>query len=136
MPPSSINPGADIKAAAIQVLYVPLYKGLTIETILEQGRKNEQTMHYLPDERDIHRLPRQFIAAIVFSIVGEPFKAFVSQGIKERNDAVAENRNLMIELDPAIAEAFRSSVNISSKCSQLLLLLTFPASNASLMCSN
>jgi hypothetical protein len=39
----------------------------------------------------------------------------VKKSIKERNDTVAENRNLIIELDPAIAEAFAKSINISSK---------------------
>ena len=39
----------------------------------------------------------------------------VKEAIKRRNDLVAENRNLIIELDPEIAAAFNQSVNISSK---------------------
>jgi hypothetical protein len=39
----------------------------------------------------------------------------VNQCIKERNEKVAENRNLIIELDPEIAAAFAKSINISSK---------------------
>ena len=35
--------------------------------------------------------------------------------IKKRNDELAENRNLIIELDPQIAAAFKTSLNISSK---------------------
>ena len=64
-------------------------------------------MNYLPDERDMHRLPRYFIMNIIYTIVGQPIKEFVSKGVKERNDQVAENRNLIIDLDPEIAAAFK-----------------------------
>ena len=36
--------------------------------------------------------------------------------MKDRNDQLAEKRDLMIELDPEIAAAFGNSANISSKC--------------------
>ena len=39
----------------------------------------------------------------------------IKEAIKNRNDLVAENRNLIIELDPEIANAFKQSLNISSK---------------------
>ena len=39
----------------------------------------------------------------------------VKEAIRSRNDLVAENRNLLIDLDPAIANAFNTSINISSK---------------------
>ena len=39
----------------------------------------------------------------------------IKEAIKIRNDLVAENRNLIIELDPEIANAFNQSLNISSK---------------------
>ena len=39
----------------------------------------------------------------------------INAAIKNRNDLVAENRNLIIELDPEIANAFSQSINIGSK---------------------
>ena len=72
-------------------------------------------MNYLPDKRDIKRLPRYFIVNIIFTVVGQPIKDFVSKGVVERNNQIAENRNLLIDLDPEIADAFKQSVNISSK---------------------
>ena len=57
-------------------------------------------MEYLPDERDMHRLPRYYIINVAYTIVGQPIKNFVSEGVRERNDKLAENRNLMIDLDP------------------------------------
>ena len=61
------------------------------------------------------KLPRQWIINLIYSIVGDEFRTWVSQQVKDRNEQVAEKRDLMIELDPEIAAAFGSSVNISSK---------------------
>ena len=52
---------------------------------------------------------------VTYTLMGEKFKNWVHEIIKERNDKVAENRKLIIELDPDVAAAFRDSVNISSK---------------------
>ena len=67
-----------INASDIKVLHVPFYKGLTIEEILEVGKKKPELMNYLPEERDMHRLPRYFIVNVVYTIVGQPIKDFVS----------------------------------------------------------
>ena len=60
------------------MLYAPLYKGLNIAAFLEQGGKDEQVQHYFPDLRDIHRLPRQFVVNVVFTLVGKPISDWVS----------------------------------------------------------
>ena len=52
---------------------------------------------------------------MIYSLAGDDFRVWVSQQIKDRNDRVAEKRDLMIELDPDIAAAFGDSANISSK---------------------
>ena len=67
----------------------------------------------------MRKLPRQWIINVVYSVIGEQFRQWVSTSIKKRNDELADKRDLLIELDPEIAKAFRSSVNISSKCSFL-----------------
>ena len=72
---------------------------------------------YLPDEKDIHRLPRQWLVNLVYTLVGDSFGSWVTQHIKTRNDKLAEKQDLLIDLDPAIAAAFGSSLNISSKYS-------------------
>ena len=54
---------------------------------------------YLPDERDVGRLPRSFITTIVNSLVPE-FAEWVERRISERNVKVAEKQKLNLELDP------------------------------------
>ena len=97
------------------MLNVPQYEGLSIDRILEKGQEHPQVVNYLPDEHDIDRLPRSFIVNVTYTLMGEKFKSWVQEVIVERNNKIAENRKLIIELDPAVATAFRDSVNISSK---------------------
>ena len=52
---------------------------------------------------------------MVYTIVGDDFRKWVAQVIKDRNSRVASKKDLIIELDPEIAKAFKSSLNISSK---------------------
>ena len=104
------------------MLNVPQYEGLSIDRILEKGQEHPEVVNYLPDERDIERLPRSFIVNVTYTLMGEKFKSWVHEVIVERNNRIAENRKLIIELDPAVAAAFRDSVNISSKFWSSLLV--------------
>ena len=92
-----------------------MYKGLTIDNILAEGRRNPAVNNYLPDEKDLHRLPRQWLANVIYTLVGEEFQNWVTECIRNRNDHIAEKQNLIVELDPVIAAAFNNSLNISSK---------------------
>ena len=62
---------------------------------------------------------------MIYSLAGDDFRVWVSQQVKDRNDRVAEKRDLMIELDPDIAAAFGDSANISSKFTYYKLGLQF-----------
>ena len=53
---------------------------------------------------------------MIYSLKGDEFREWVSELIRGRNEHLAEKNDLMIELDPHIAEAFKTSQNISSKC--------------------
>ena len=106
-----------VKSENAKHLHVPMYKTLTVDTILEYGRRFDQVKQYLPDERDMAKLPRQWVINVVYSLCSEDFREWVSLQVKDRNDRVAEKRELMIELDPEIAAAFGNSANISSKSS-------------------
>ena len=107
-------------------MQVPQYKGLTIDTILDFGRKVDLVRHHLPDDRDIAKLPRQWIVNVIYSIVGDDFRRWVSDQIKDRNDHLAEQNDLMIELDSEIAAAFGNSHNISSKFELTLVYISHP----------
>ena len=86
----------------MKIISVPQYEGLSIENILERGREHRELELYLPEERDMERLPRQFIATIVRGLLTDKFDTWVSEIIEQRNDYARSKRKLEIELCPEI----------------------------------
>ena len=72
-PSSSLTLRADIKCDRVKVFFVPQYEGLTCETILGLRRWHPEVNAFLPDDRDLSKLPRQWLANVFYSIVGGPF---------------------------------------------------------------
>ena len=99
------------------MLYVPQYENLSIERILEQAKKNPRVSSFLPDDRDMHKVPRQWLINVTYTLMGNAFATWVSTEIANRNEELAKKQNLLIDMDPEIAAAFQKSVNISSKSS-------------------
>ena len=73
-------------------------------------------MQFLPEERDLHRLPRQFIVNVLFTVVGNDIVRWVNDVVDERNQKVAEQKKMLIDLDPEIAKAFQKSTSVPGKC--------------------
>lgn len=97
------------------MLYVPQYETLSIERILKHARKAPQVSNYLPEDRDMHKVPRQWLINVAYTLVGEAFSDWVKDEIASRNEDLARKQNLLIDMDPEIAKAFHGSVNISSR---------------------
>ena len=49
-------------------LHVPCYEGLTVKEIMSKGLEHNGVRDYLPDDRDIRRLPRQWIINVIYSL--------------------------------------------------------------------
>jgi hypothetical protein len=64
---------------------VPFYKNLSIENMLDFAKAYAEVFNFLPEERDWHRLPRQWIIDILASVIGKPFQEWVNKRIYERN---------------------------------------------------
>ena len=52
------NAIVDILAKDIKSLYIPLYKGLSVEDLLQKAEETPAVFAYLPERRDFSRLPR------------------------------------------------------------------------------
>ena len=115
-----------IKEAEAKQINVPYYEGLTIEKLLEASQQYPILNDYLPDKRDISRLPRQWIVNLIYTLVGDDFKHWVAEKIRSRNDRIASKYDLMLDLDPAIAKAFMASSMVSSKfyLNPIIILVT------------
>jgi hypothetical protein len=94
---------------------VPKYENLTIAKMLEFSKQYPIVKNYLPDEEDIHRLPRDYIADLIYSLVGTPFEAWVHAQMKERNVERVATRKENIELLPEFKEAWEKSTFVTGK---------------------
>ena len=51
----------------------------------------------------------------MFTVIKDPFGQWVKQQIEERNRRIAVDKNMLIDMDPEIAEAYAASTAFSSK---------------------
>ena len=111
-----------MKATNIKVLAVPNYEGLAIDDFLKKAKNYQIMSSYLPEERDIHRLPRCFIINVLYTMIGEDIKLHVKRIIEARNKAVVDHQRMALELDDDIRRAFEMSTSISRKYHFVTLL--------------
>ena len=52
------------------MLCVPQYENLSIERIIQTARKDSQISLYLPEDRDMHKVPRQWLINVVYTVIG------------------------------------------------------------------
>ena len=65
-----------------------------------------EVMKYLPIQKEIDYLPKQFILNVSYKIIGDQFGEFIKSRVTERNDKVAEKGDLNLHMDPEIYEAY------------------------------
>ena len=62
----------------VKVLTIPHYEGLTISTMLKFAEAYPAVGQALPAEpREVLKLPREYVANIINTLVGQPFSAWV-----------------------------------------------------------
>ena len=71
--------------------------------------------HYLPDEPDLAKVPKQWIINVCAAVIGQDFKEWVAEQIEERNAIMAEKKEVMISMDPMMASKFAASTHFSRK---------------------
>ena len=45
--------------------------------MLAEAKQDPELMNYLPDEKELHLLPRQWLANVIYTKIGENFKNWV-----------------------------------------------------------
>jgi len=110
-----------IKQDRVKVVTVPFFKGLKIESMLEFAQDHPMVVMTLPlVQREIDRLPRDYIANVINTIVGKPFQDWINRKVEERNQKVAQEQD-QIEMDQSIAEYFQASHATSGRYSNCFL---------------
>ena len=84
----------------VQTLHLPHYKCLSLEKIFTFISDLPRIDSYLPDEPDLSHVPKQWIVNVCAAVIGDPFKQWVREQIEERNELMAEKKEVMIAMDP------------------------------------
>ena len=105
-----------IKTDQVKTINVPFFEGLSIERMLEWAdSRPENVMQALPIvKRERDKLPRAYIANVIFTITGAPFVKWIEKQVNERNAKIQREAD-MIEMDSQIAAIYQASTAISGK---------------------
>ena len=87
-------------------LYVPKYETLTIKELLSEAEKDDNVMKYLPSIRkEIYRMPKSYLVSVIYTVIGDNFKAWVNARIDQRNTERSEKRDDMVEVTQDFKDA-------------------------------
>jgi hypothetical protein len=75
----------------------------------------ELKLYYPKDPKDRKRLPKQWCINVAYSVVGDLFSDWVKAKINARNAKVTKEKDMLIGVDPEIAQAFNNSTSVSRK---------------------
>ena len=70
---------------------------------------------HMPILKEFPKLPKQWIINVAYTLLGDQFADWVMGQIEARNAKVAKERDLMINVDPEVAEAWTNSTFVSCK---------------------
>lgn len=104
-----------IKDDQVRHMYVPQYETLTVKEISGYIELYPEVRRYLPIQKELKTLPKQFLVNVIYTIVKGPFNEWVKGRISERNTKIMAKRDLLIDMDPDVAAAFENSNAISGK---------------------
>ena len=98
------------------MISVPFFQGLSIEKMLLWAKSRpENIMDAFPlVEREIQKLPRAYIANVIYTMSGSAFENWITQQVNERNAKVAVQKDC-IQMDPQIAAIYMASTATSGK---------------------
>jgi len=68
-----------IKQENVKVITVPYFKGLKLEAMFDFSRLFAVLVNTFPqEERERDRLPRDYVANVIYTVVGQPFQQWVN----------------------------------------------------------
>ena len=75
-----------------------------MKCILDFLAQFEDMHHHMPSEsHEIAKLPRGWVINVGATVVGQPFVDWCAARITKRNREMAQDRNLLIKMNPQLA---------------------------------
>ena len=94
------------------------------EVLLDWARNRQSALpDYLPDEKDIQHLPKSWLVNIIYACCGDAFSEFIKSQVVARNQKIAVKKDMLINVDPSIANAFNTTNHISTAKGKGAMLL-------------
>ena len=94
---------------------MPHFDGLTIDSLLGYAAVHPEVMQSLPIiQREREKLPRAYVANIIYTLIGEPFKQWVEKRVDERHEQRRKDVDSIL-MDKEIADQFHASKAVSGK---------------------
>ena len=108
-------------------IHVPAYESLKLEEIFSFFLQHEAVIPFMPEDKELRKMPKQWVCNVGATVIGVPFVDWVAARVKQRNEQVTQEKNMLISLDPAVAAAFAASTAVSRKyrCIAAIIFLTF-----------
>ena len=99
----------------VQHVHVPSYENLALKLIYAFFEQHREVLKFLPEGKELLKTPKAWICNVGATVIGEPFRAWVGERIKERNETVTKERSMLIQMDERVAAAFHASTAVSRK---------------------
>ena len=83
-----------INSKDIKVIQIPYYEGLYMKDLWEyaESKPYDLVMRCFPsEEKEINKLPRAYFGNVIYTRVGDEFKTWVNERIRQRNAKLAED---------------------------------------------
>ena len=96
-------------------IFAPRYRGISVEKAIEFCRSFPQVWKYLPEEKYIYNLPRDFTFNVMNTVIPDEFTPWINGLIALRDAEQKETQDLDIQVTEAALEAFKKSTHQSCK---------------------
>ena len=102
-----------IKGKDVHWIAIPQYESLTIQKITDFVAPHGVVADYLPETKEINKLPKQWIANVCHTLLKRTFSDWVRAQVDERNKNLLVKKDMLIDVDQEIADAFHASTKTS-----------------------
>ena len=103
------------------------YDGLGVKEIRQfLDDEARHVYKYLPEpSTELPKVPKQWLADVCATILEEKFNNWVKEQCDLRHMGVVDKKNLNIQMDSEVADVYKKSIAVSSKCKSRINIITF-----------
>jgi hypothetical protein len=66
-------------------IHVPAYESLKLEEIFAFFLQNEVVIPFMPEDKELRKMPKQWVCNVGATVIGVPFVDWVGARVKQRN---------------------------------------------------